>query len=101
MVSLQALAAIMAIPLASAHPGDNIEAIKHEISVRNEAHAYATRALSKCQGTAESLALKERTAARRAAKAADLRRKRGLNDSTFNCFPETKQLLTGNQTRIL
>ena len=45
---------------------------------RNTQHAYASRALAKCQDSPQALALRERSAARRAAKAVELRQKRGL-----------------------
>jgi hypothetical protein len=83
MVAFKALAAVMAIiPLTLAHPGENVEAIKKEMAARNVAHAAATRSLAKCQGSVEALALRERSAARRAAKVTELRRKRGLTSGT-------------------
>ena len=81
MVGFQALAAMMAISFAFAHPGENAEAIKHEMEVRNAAHAYASRSLSQCQGSAQSVAMRKRTAARRAAKVQELRQKRSLTAS--------------------
>lgn len=76
------LVAILALPAASlAHPGENVEAIKREMAQRNTQHAYASRALSNCQGSPQAVALKERSAARRAAKAMELRQKRGLTTS--------------------
>lgn len=80
------LAAALALPLAAvAHPGDNVEAIKREMAQRNEQHAYASRALSECQNTPKALAMKKRTAERRAAKAIELREKRGLSHSKTFC----------------
>lgn len=82
MVHFQTLAATLALPVAIlAHPGENVEAIKREMALRNSQHAYASRALSQCQNSPQALALRERTASRRAAKAMELREKRGLTDS--------------------
>jgi hypothetical protein len=80
MVGFQALATVMAIiPIAFAHPGENVEAIKREMAMRNTQHAVASRSLGNCQGSPEAVTLRERTAARRASKAMQLRTKRGLN----------------------
>ncbi|CAN8103307.1 unnamed protein product [Discula destructiva] len=69
----------MALPMAViAHPGENVEAIKSEMAQRNTQHAHASRALSQCQNSSKALALKQRTAERRAAKAIELRESRGL-----------------------
>ncbi|CZR63100.1 related to GPI anchored dioxygenase [Phialocephala subalpina] len=79
MVAFNSLVALLAtVPLILAHPGENVEAIKAEMVKRNAQHAAATRSLSECQNSAEALALRERSAARRAAKVTELRRKRGL-----------------------
>lgn len=79
MISLQVLVALLGLPAAIlAHPGDNVEAIKREMAQRNTQHAYASRALAKCQDSPQAVALRERMAARRAAKAMELREKRGL-----------------------
>lgn len=84
MVNFQTLAATLALPLAViAHPGENKEAIKREMDLRNTQHAYASRSISECQNTAQALALKQRTAERRAAKAIELREKRGLSHSKY------------------
>lgn len=82
MVNVYALAAAtLALPLAVlAHPGDNVDAIKREMDQRNTQHAHASRALSQCQNSPQALALRERTAARRAAKALELREKRGVTN---------------------
>lgn len=83
MVNFQSLAATLALPVAIlAHPGENVEAIKREMDLRNTQHAHASRALSQCQDSPHAVALRERTAARRAAKAQELREKRGLTHST-------------------
>lgn len=80
----KALAAVMAIiPLALTHPGENVEAVKREMAMRSTQHAAAARSLSKCQDSTEALALRERSAARRAAKVTELRRKRGLTTGTL------------------
>lgn len=85
MVGFQALAAVVALThCVLAHPGENVEAIKHEMRVRNLAHAAASRSLAACQDTPNAVALRERTAARRAAKATELRAKRGISKSMFN-----------------
>lgn len=82
MVNFQTLAATLAMPVAIlAHPGENVEAIKREMAQRNEQHAYASRALSECQNSASSLARRQRAMERRAAKAVELREKRGLSSS--------------------
>lgn len=84
MISLQTLAALLVLPAATlAHPGENVEAIKREMAQRNTQHAYASRALSKCQSSPQAVALRERSAARRAAKAMELREKRGLTTGMF------------------
>lgn len=93
MVNFQTLAATLALPLAVvAHPGDNTDAIKREMAQRNTQHAYASRAISQCQNTPQALALKQRTAERRAAKAIELREKRGLSHSKYT--PVTKRFVT-------
>lgn len=82
MVKFQTLAATLAMPIATlAHPGENVEAIKREMALRNEQHAYASRALAECHNSASSLARRERAMARRTAKAVELREKRGLSSS--------------------
>lgn len=79
MVQLSTLAALLvSIPLTLAHPGENVEAIKNEMAMRNVQHAKASRSLSNCQSNANSVALRARTAARRAEKTKQLRAKRGL-----------------------
>ncbi|KAK6071016.1 hypothetical protein SCUP234_09926 [Seiridium cupressi] len=78
MVALSFLAAVLAAPLVLAHPGETAEAVKREMGMRNTQHAAASRALSQCQDTAEAVALRRRAAARRAAKADQLRAERGL-----------------------
>ncbi|TVY75711.1 hypothetical protein LSUE1_G007944 [Lachnellula suecica] len=84
MVAMKCLAAFMAIPLALAHPEDTQEAIKREMGLRNVAHAAATRSLSECQGSAQALELRKRSAARRSAKVAELRAQRGLTDAPLS-----------------
>ncbi|CAJ2503982.1 Uu.00g113760.m01.CDS01 [Anthostomella pinea] len=85
MVAIKSLAAAMALlPLALAHPGENKEAIKREMGLRNVAHAHASRALSKCQDSASSLEMKKRSAARRAEKVKSLRAKRGLTSEPLS-----------------
>ena len=85
MVCLKAAAAILAlVPLAFFHPGESAELIKREMQARNDQHAVATRSLAACQGSEQSVALKQRAAARRAAKVTDLRAKRGLTNSNFS-----------------
>lgn len=79
MASLQSLVALLGLSAVTlAHPGENVEAIKREMAQRNTQHAYASRALANCQGSPQAMALRERSAARRAAKAMELREKRGL-----------------------
>lgn len=79
MANLQSLVALLGLSAVTfAHPGENVEAIKREMAQRNTQHAYASRALAKCQDTPRAMALRERSAARRAAKAMELREKRGL-----------------------
>lgn len=79
MVGFKALAAVLAIiPIVLAHPGENVEAIKREMAMRNTQHAAATRSLSKCQDSTQALELRKRSAARRASKVKELRAKRGL-----------------------
>lgn len=91
MVGFKALAAMMAIlPIALAHPGENVEAIKREMAMRNIQHAVASRSLGNCQGSLEAVALRKRTATRRAAKAMELRTKRGLSKSVSLNVPKNK-----------
>lgn len=79
MASLQSLVAILGLSTVTlAHPGENVEAIKREMAQRNTQHAYASRSLAKCQDSPQAMALKTRSAARRAAKAMELREQRGL-----------------------
>lgn len=79
MATLQSLVALLGLSAVTlAHPGENVEAIKREMAQRNTQHAYASRALAKCQNSPSAMALRERSAARRAAKAMELREKRGL-----------------------
>lgn len=79
MVVFRTLAAVMAfVPLVLTHPGENIDAIKREMAMRNTQHAAATRSMSNCQDSIEFVALKKQSAARRAAKVGELRRNRGL-----------------------
>lgn len=79
MVGLNTLTALMAIvPLALAHPSEDVEVLKREMAQRNTQHAAATRSLAQCQDSVQALALRERSAARRAAKVTELRTKRGL-----------------------
>ncbi|KAI0125607.1 Intradiol ring-cleavage dioxygenase [Xylariales sp. AK1849] len=78
MVALKTLVALAAVPLALAHPGENKEAIKREMAMRNAQHAIASRALSKCRDSPQAVELRSRAAARRAAKATQLRTMRGL-----------------------
>lgn len=89
MVNFPILAATLTLPLAAiAHPGENVQAIKREMAQRSEQHTYASRALSQCANTPQALALKARTAERRAAKAVELREKRGLTNSMAPlCWP--------------
>ncbi|KAI1267604.1 Intradiol ring-cleavage dioxygenase [Xylariaceae sp. FL1019] len=75
---LKSLAVALALPVALAHPGEDKEMMKREMVARNLQHAKASRALSACQGSPRAKALKSRAAARRAAKAHELRVKRGL-----------------------
>lgn len=85
MANLQSLVAFLGLTAATfAHPGENVEAIKREMAQRNTQHAYASRALAKCQDTPQAVALRERSAARRAAKAMELREKRGLTTGILN-----------------
>lgn len=84
MVGIKALAAVMAVvPMAFAHPGESVEAVKREMAVRNLAHAAASRSLGACEGSPEALAVKERSIARRTAKLTELRAKRGLTTGTL------------------
>lgn len=85
MVQLSTLAALLvSIPLTLAHPGENVEAIKNEMAMRNVQHAKASRSLSNCQNNANSVALRARTAARRAEKTKELRAKRGLVNRKYH-----------------
>lgn len=85
MTSLQTFVALLGLSsTALAHPGENVEAIKREMAQRNTQHAYASRALAKCQHSAQAVALRERSAARRVAKAMELREKRGLTSGIWN-----------------
>lgn len=87
MVTSQVLLALFGLPAAIlAHPGENVEAIKREMAQRNTQHAYASRALAKCQDLPQAVALRERMASRRAAKAMELREKRGLTSGNFQHF---------------
>lgn len=91
MVNFQTVAAALAMPVGIlAHPGENVEAIKREMAMRNTQHAYASRALSSCQNSPRAVELRERTAARRAAKANELRQKRGLSHSEFHTTFESR-----------
>lgn len=108
MVAFNHLCAILAtVPLVLAHPGENVEAIKAEMMKRNVQHAAASRSLSQCQDSAQALALRERSAARRAAKVTELRKKRGLTSGTYTLlFQVLSSLLTvpeplGHQKRDL
>ncbi|KAI0126145.1 Intradiol ring-cleavage dioxygenase [Xylariales sp. AK1849] len=78
MVRVELLAAMMALPSVLAHPGENQEAIKREMVLRNDQQMKAARSLAACQDSPNALALRSRAAARRAAKASELRVKRGL-----------------------
>jgi hypothetical protein len=86
MVHFGSLAALVALPLALAHPGENVEAIKREMTMRNIQHAAATRSLSQCQNAPHARALRETAAARRAEQVRELRTKSGLTDSkSYGC----------------
>lgn len=82
MVRLNPLVALWAASMAPAvlaHPGDDDPAMmKREMAQRSAQHQYASRSLAKCQDTPQALAMRKRSAERRAAKAAELREKRGL-----------------------
>lgn len=62
-----------------AHPGVTEEHIKHEMALRNVAHAHGSRALSNCQNTPAARSLQRRAAERRALKAVAMRAERGLS----------------------
>lgn len=81
MVHFGRLAALVALPLAFAHPGENTEAIKREMAMRNSQHAVATRALSQCQNAPHARSLREAAAVRRSETVRELRTKRGLTNS--------------------
>lgn len=76
-VLLSLLAA--ACSTVTAHPGVTEEHIKHEMAVRNEAHAHGSRALAACQDTPQARALQRRAAERRAGKTMAMRAARGLS----------------------
>lgn len=85
MVKVAAFASLLAVSTSTvaAHPGVGEEHIKHEMALRNVAHAHASRALSNCQNSAEARALQQRSAVRRANKAVELRQARGLSSKPF------------------
>ncbi|KAI5864908.1 Intradiol ring-cleavage dioxygenase [Durotheca rogersii] len=83
MVNLRAISASLAVSLlagtAVAHPGESKAAVKREAYLLNRAQAGARRAITGCADAENSAALKARSAARRAATAEALRKKRGLD----------------------
>ncbi|ETS80055.1 hypothetical protein PFICI_07584 [Pestalotiopsis fici W106-1] len=84
MVQIKTLAAALALPLVLAHPGEDKEILRKEMALRNVQHAKATRSLASCQDSPQAKALRSRAAARRLAKARDLRVKRGLVSEKMN-----------------
>lgn len=79
MARAAALLALLAACTVSAHPGVSEEHIKHEMALRSEAHARASRSLSNCQSSPEARDLQRRAAERRASKAVEMRRELGLS----------------------
>lgn len=77
------LALLVAAFAVSAHPGVSEEHIKREMALRNMAHAQASRSLSNCQNDPGVRELHRRAAERRANKAVEMRRKRGLSSKAF------------------
>lgn len=77
-----ALAAFSLAGTAIAHPGEVHEPaqVKRELAQRDAVASHYTRGLSKCADSLKARGLKERAIARRAAKAADLRAKRGIDN---------------------
>lgn len=77
------LALLAAVSTVAAHPGVSEEHIKREMALRNVAHAQASRSLSNCQNNPQVRDLHRRAAERRANKAVEMRKKRGLSSKAF------------------
>lgn len=90
MVKAAAFASLLAASTVAGHPGVGEEHIKHEMALRNVAHAYGSRALSNCQNSAEARALQQRAAERRANKAIEMREKRGLSNKAVPQYHHRK-----------
>lgn len=81
-----ALSAVCLTPVI-AHPGEHHDhhAIKREIIARDQMASAAKRSLDSCSGSLEHRRLIERSIARRAATARDLRAKRNIQScKSFN-----------------
>lgn len=82
MVLLRSLAASLAIAAtASAHA----MSAEKELALRDAIVGHSKRSLDSCAGSSAAVALRERAVARRAAKAQELRFRRGLE--TGKIFP--------------
>ena len=87
MVYIPKLSAALAVACiagsAVAHPGEVHDAahVKRELAQRAAVASHYTRGLSKCADSIKARGVKERAVARRSAKAAELRAKRGIPES--------------------
>ncbi|KAI1871758.1 hypothetical protein JX265_005744 [Neoarthrinium moseri] len=72
------IVAILAFPLALAHPGETAEMVEHEMLMRGLQHARASIALAQCRDAPHAVEMRRQAAMRRADKADKLRAERKL-----------------------
>ncbi|KAI8955866.1 Intradiol ring-cleavage dioxygenase [Xylaria longipes] len=84
MVNVRNLAASVALlGAALAHPGDSQDEVRRELQAHAAARPVARRALNACASAPNTVALKARAVARRAATAEALRQKRGITHKSL------------------